>query len=131
MPGRGSYVRATGVADTVTGEPMTTDLFMRIGSETKTLTVTALLRLVDDRRIGLDDPIPDYVDGVPGGEGITLRQLAGMRSGLFPYSSDPDFVQALEGDPSRTFTRRSCSPTASGTGTPPRRVRCSSTVPPR
>ncbi|OKI12548.1 serine hydrolase domain-containing protein [Streptomyces sp. CB03911] len=104
MPGRGSYVRATGVADTVTGEPMTTDLFMRIGSETKTFTVTALLRLVDDHRIGLDDPISDYVDGVPGGEGITLRQLAEMRSGLFPYSSDPDFVQALEGDPSRTFT---------------------------
>ncbi|MCX5208461.1 beta-lactamase family protein [Kitasatospora sp. NBC_00240] len=104
LPGRGSYVRATGVADTATGEPMTTDLFMRIGSETKTFTVTALLELVDDHRIGLDDPISDYVDGVPGGEGITLRQLAEMRSGLFPYTSDPDFIQALEGDPNRTFT---------------------------
>ncbi|MEY9967071.1 D-alanyl-D-alanine carboxypeptidase [Streptacidiphilus sp. MAP12-16] len=104
MPGRGSYVRATGVADVTTGAPMTTDLFTRIGSETKTFTVTALLELVDDGRIRLDDPIAAYVDGVPNGDCITLRQLAEMRSGLFPYTADPDFAQALEGDPSRPFT---------------------------
>ncbi|GAA4991458.1 serine hydrolase domain-containing protein [Kitasatospora paranensis] len=106
MPGKGRYVRATGVADTATGRPMTTDVLVRIGSETKTFTVTALLQLVDERRIGLDDPISAYVHGVPDGRRITLRQLAGMRSGLFPYTSDPDFVQALESDPSRSFTPR-------------------------
>ncbi|MGW1491236.1 serine hydrolase domain-containing protein [Streptomyces sp. NPDC002402] len=104
MPGKGSYVRATGVADTATRRPMTTDLFMRIGSETKTFTVTALLKLVDDRRIRLDDPISAYIDGVPDGERITLRHLAEMRSGLFPYSADPDFAHDLLSDPSRSFT---------------------------
>lgn len=106
MPGKGNYVRATGVADTVTREPMTTDLYTRIGSETKTFTVTALLKLVDDRRIRLDDPISRYVDGVPNGRRITLRHLAGMRSGLFPYTADPDFVHDLLSDPSRSFTPR-------------------------
>ncbi|MEU9962327.1 serine hydrolase domain-containing protein [Streptomyces sp. NPDC050982] len=106
MPGKGCYVRATGVADTATGRPMTTDPFMRIGSETKTFTVTALLKLVDDGRIRLDDPISKYVHGVPGGKRITLRQLAEMRSGLFPYSADPDFVHDLLSDPSRSFTPR-------------------------
>ncbi|MFF2045895.1 serine hydrolase domain-containing protein [Kitasatospora sp. NPDC058170] len=104
LPGRGSYVRATGVADTATGTPMTTDLLVRIGSETKTFTVTALLQLVDDGLIGLDDPVSAYIDGVPCGDRITLRQLAEMRSGLFPYTSDPDFIRALESDPSRFFT---------------------------
>ncbi|WP_406263134.1 beta-lactamase family protein [Streptomyces sp. NBC_00191] len=104
MPGKGSYVRATGVADTATRRPMTTDLFMRIGSETKTFTVTALLKLVDDRRIRLDDPISAYIDGVPDGDRITLRHLAEMRSGLFPYSADPDFAHDLLSDPSRSFT---------------------------
>ncbi|AUY52228.1 class A beta-lactamase-related serine hydrolase [Streptomyces sp. CB01881] len=66
--------------------------------------VTALLELVDEGRIGLDDPISAYVDCVPDGERITLRQLAEMRSGLFPYTADPDFIRALEGEPSRTFT---------------------------
>ena len=104
LPGTGSYVRASGVADTTTGEPMTTDIRTRIGSETKTFTATALLELVDDGRIGLDDPICAYVDGVPGGDRITLRHLAEMRSGLFPYTADPDFAQALLSDPSRSFT---------------------------
>ncbi|WP_063753199.1 serine hydrolase domain-containing protein, partial [Streptomyces resistomycificus] len=106
MPGKGSYVRATGVADTETRRPMTTDLFTRIGSETKTFTVTALLKLVDDRRVGLDDPISAYVRGVPNGHRITLRHLAEMRSGLFPYTEDPDFVHDLLSDPSRSFTPR-------------------------
>jgi D-alanyl-D-alanine carboxypeptidase len=104
MPGKGSYVRATGLADTETGEPMTTREFFRIGSETKTFTVTALLKLVDDGRIGLDDPISAYVDGVPNGDRITLRHLAEMRSGLYPYSEDPDFDHDLMSDPNRYFS---------------------------
>jgi D-alanyl-D-alanine carboxypeptidase len=104
MPGKGCYVRATGVADKVTGEPMSTDLYSRIGSETKTFTVTALLKLVDDGRIRLDDPISRYVHGVPNGRHITLRHLAEMRSGLFPYSADADFAHDLLSDPTRTFT---------------------------
>ncbi|MEU6883413.1 serine hydrolase domain-containing protein [Streptomyces sp. NPDC046712] len=104
MPGKGSYVRATGVADKVTGKPMTKDVFVRIGSETKTFTVTALLKLVDDGKVRLDDPISDYVDGVPNGSAITLRHLAEMRSGLFPYTDDADFQHDLLSDPSRTFT---------------------------
>ncbi|MEV8096290.1 serine hydrolase domain-containing protein [Kitasatospora sp. NPDC085879] len=103
MPGRGSYVRATGVADTATRRPMAADSFVRIGSETKTFTVTALLELVDDGLVRLDDPISAYVRGVPNGDRITLRHLAEMRSGLFPYTSDPDFIHDLLSEPERAF----------------------------
>lgn len=103
-PGKGAYVRAFGVADKATGAPMTDRLNMRIGSETKTFTVTAVLTLVDDGKIGLDDPIGKYVAGVPNGDRITLRELAGMRSGLFNYSADEDFFKALTSDPQRPFT---------------------------
>lgn len=103
-PGKGEYVRAFGVADKATGAPMTDGLNMRIGSETKTFTVTALLKLVDEGRVGLDDPIGTYIDGVPNGDRITLRELAEMRSGLFNYSADEDFYKALTSDPRRPFT---------------------------
>ncbi|MGY3337896.1 D-alanyl-D-alanine carboxypeptidase [Streptomyces filamentosus] len=103
LPGKGCYVRANGVADKRTGAPMSADTYVRIGSETKTFTVTALLQLVDEGRVGLDDPIDDYVRGVPNGHVITLRQLAGMRSGLFPYTSDPAFVSDLLNAPERPF----------------------------
>nr|WP_229703176.1 serine hydrolase domain-containing protein [Streptomyces albiflavescens] len=103
-PDKGSYVRSFGVADKSSGQRMSPDLYMRIGSETKTFTVSALLQLVDEGKVGLDDRIDKYVSGVPNGDKITLRQLAGMRSGLFNYSEDPDFFKALTSDPQRPFT---------------------------
>ncbi|MEV7560485.1 serine hydrolase domain-containing protein [Streptomyces sp. NPDC089795] len=103
-PGKGSYLRSFGVADKATGAPMTPDLHVRIGSETKTFTVTALLQLVDQGKVGLDDPIGTYVAGVPNGDRITLRELAGMRSGLFNYSLDESFVKKFEDDPQQSFT---------------------------
>ncbi|MER6446310.1 serine hydrolase domain-containing protein [Streptomyces venezuelae] len=103
-PGKGEYVRSFGVADKATGAPMTPNLNMRIGSVTKTFAVTALLELVDEGKVGLDDPIGKYVDGVPNGDRITLRELAGMRSGLFNYSADEDFYKALTSNPERPFT---------------------------
>ncbi|MFE2877478.1 serine hydrolase domain-containing protein [Streptomyces roseus] len=103
-PGKGSYVRAFGIADKATGAPIRTDMNMRIGSVTKTFTVTALLQLVDQGKVRLDDPIGKYVAGVPNGDRITLRQLAGMRSGLFNYSEDEGFFKALTTDPRRPFT---------------------------
>ncbi|MFF0433939.1 serine hydrolase domain-containing protein [Streptomyces sp. NPDC004327] len=103
-PGKGQYIRTFGVANKTTGQQMTPDLYMRIGSETKTFTVTALLELVDEGKLGLDDPIGKYVSGVPNGDRITLRELAGMRSGLFNYSADPDFYKAFTSNPDRPFT---------------------------
>ncbi|MGY5010670.1 serine hydrolase domain-containing protein [Streptomyces sp. 900105755] len=105
-PGQRDYVRSFGVANKATGQKMSRDLYMRIGSETKTFTVTAVLQLVDQGRVGLDDPVGRYLDGVPGGDRITLRDLAGMRSGLFDYSEDAGFFKALTSDPQRSFTPR-------------------------
>jgi len=61
----GDYVRAFGVADKATRAPMKTDFYSRIGSLTKTFTVTAMLQLVDQGKLELGDPISKYVPGVP------------------------------------------------------------------
>ena len=100
----GNYVRAFGVADKTTRAPMKTDFYSRIGSVTKTFTVTAVLQLADQGKLGLDDPIAEFVDGVPLGDRITLRQLARMQSGLFNFSASPAFQRAMFADPRRTFT---------------------------
>lgn len=100
----GSYQRAFGVADKSAGTPMSPDLYMRVGSVTKTMTATAVLELVDQGKVGLDDPISKYVQGVPGGDQISIRDLGDMRSGLYSYSFDPDFQKALFTDPKQPFT---------------------------
>jgi D-alanyl-D-alanine carboxypeptidase len=101
-----AYVRAFGVADKATRAPMKTDFYSRIGSVTKTFTVTAILQLADQGKLGLDDPIAEFVPGVPLGDKITLRQLARMQSGLFNYSASPEFQKAMFTDPRRPFTPR-------------------------
>ncbi|HET6735043.1 serine hydrolase domain-containing protein [Mycobacterium sp.] len=100
----GSYVRAFGVADKATRAPMKTDFYHRIGSQTKTFTATGILQLVDQGKVGLDDPIAKYIDGVPQGDKITLRQLLRMQSGLFNYSESPAFQQAMFADPRTPFS---------------------------
>jgi D-alanyl-D-alanine carboxypeptidase len=102
----GDYIRAFGVADKTTRAPMKTDFYSRIGSVTKTFTVTAVLQLADQGELGLDDAIAEYVPEVPLGDRITLRQLARMQSGLYNYSNSPEFQQALFADPRREFTPR-------------------------
>ena len=47
----GDYVRTFGVADKATHTPMQTDFYSRIGSLTKTFTVTAMLQLVDQGKL--------------------------------------------------------------------------------
>ena len=99
----GTYIRPFGVADKATGAPMKTDFYSRIGSQTKTH-ITAVLQLADQGKLGLNDPIAKFVDGVPQGDKITLRQLARMQSGLFSYSATKPFQDALFADPRRQFT---------------------------
>jgi D-alanyl-D-alanine carboxypeptidase len=100
----GTYTHAFGVADKTTRAPMRTDFYSRIGSVTKTFTITGILQLADQGKLGLDDPIAKYINGVPQGDKITLRQLARMQSGLFNYSASTAFQTALVADPRRPFT---------------------------
>jgi D-alanyl-D-alanine carboxypeptidase len=95
VPGDVDYVNAVGVADTATGAPMSVADQTRVASVTKTFTGTAVLQLVDQGRLSLQDPISRYVDGVPNGDIITLDLLGRMRSGLFDYSNDPMFQRRL------------------------------------
>src|ERR1700720_1250173 len=100
----GNYVRTFGVADKATRAPMSTDMYSRIGSVTKTFTITALLQLVDQGKLALDDPISKYMSGVPSGDQITLRELAQMRSGLITFDDVAQFSDPYIADPHKSFT---------------------------
>ena len=71
-------------------------------SITKSFTVTLSLQLADEGQLDLDDPVGAYVDGVPNGKRVTLRDLAAMTSGL-PDHPTPAFGADLLADPTRIF----------------------------
>ena len=94
IPGEGEWQNSFGVADKETAEKMSLDNHFRIGSITKTFVITAVLQLVDKGDISLDDKISKYIDNVPNGDKITIRQLANMTSGLANYSEDEEWVKS-------------------------------------
>jgi len=100
--GRAPWIVARGYANLQTLRPMRGDEHVRIGSVTKAFVTTLLLRLAQEGKLRLDEPIANYVAGIPGGERITLRQLANMTSGLADDFANPEFAVAyLTGE---TFT---------------------------
>ncbi|MFN2460544.1 MAG: serine hydrolase domain-containing protein [Candidatus Velthaea sp.] len=81
---RGSMVEGIGNAQLSPPQPLSLADHVRIGSNTKTFVVTALLQLVDAKRLSLDDPVSRFKlpVHVRGGSKITVRELMLMRSGL-------------------------------------------------
>ncbi|MFL5693913.1 MAG: serine hydrolase domain-containing protein [Ktedonobacteraceae bacterium] len=102
-PGQGSWTTTLGTSDLATRMPMDVNSYMRIGSITKTLTGTVVLQLVDEGKLRLDDPVGKYQPEVPNGGNITIRELLNMTSGLFNYSEDQGFDQALLADPGKVW----------------------------
>src|SRR3984885_15915953 len=60
------YQGAFGVADVATGRPLTSDALFRIASMTKPVTSLALMQLVEQGRLGLDDPAEKYLPELAG-----------------------------------------------------------------
>lgn len=97
-------VYVLGVADVDSKKPMQRDFHMRIASVTKPFVGTAVLMLADEGKLALDDPVSKYVDGVPEGDKITIRQLASNMSGLFNSIENKDFQAAIVADPKHEWT---------------------------
>ena len=98
-----TWVGTLGVADLSSEEPMSAEVHQRIGSVTKTFTVSLLLQAAADGLLSLDDTIDQYVENVPNGDEITLRQMANMTSGIASYTFNEQWQDAFFSDPQRIW----------------------------
>lgn len=82
--GRTEYERGFGFRDILSGLPATPRTLYGIGSVTKSFTALAVMQLVEEGKIGLDDPVDKYVPTVPKpfGESPRIRHLLTHTSGL-------------------------------------------------
>ena len=61
--GKPVYERAVGWSDKEAGRKMTTDTIFRIASQTKAITSTAVLMLVEEGRLTLNSPASEFIPG--------------------------------------------------------------------
>ncbi|MEV4373708.1 serine hydrolase domain-containing protein [Nonomuraea sp. NPDC049637] len=73
---------ATGVLNTRTGQPVTTDSLFQIGSITKAWTATLVLQLVGEGRLDLDQTAQSVLPGLALPEPVTIRQLLAHTGGF-------------------------------------------------
>lgn len=87
--------RAYGVADLDSGEPLTTAHVFRVASHSKTFTAVAVLQLVEQGRLRLDDTAAELLPEVVGSPlaEVTVRELLSHTSGAVRDGVDSDFWQ--------------------------------------
>ena len=75
---------ALGHRDAARERPMKPDALFRMASNTKAVTAAAVLTLVDEGKVGLDDPVAKWFPTFTGPRGgaVTIRQLLTHSSGL-------------------------------------------------
>jgi D-alanyl-D-alanine carboxypeptidase len=101
---------AVGVSDRRAGTPMRTSDRLLTGSTGKTYASAVALLLVQDGRLGLDDPIAKWLGTEPWfgriahARRITVRHLMTHTSGLVRYELNPKFIADLNAQPDRVWT---------------------------
>ena len=98
--GQTVYARAFGWSDREAGRRMTTDAIFRIASQTKALTSVAIMTLIEEGRITLNDPVSRFIPAfekttvmtstgavVPARRHITIRDLLTHTAGI-SYGTD-------------------------------------------
>jgi len=93
------YKKAFGMADLELNVPMQPDMVFRIGSMTKQFTAVAILQLMEQGKLSLQDDITKYIPDYPThGYNITIEHLLTHTSGIKSYTNVPEFQKYVRQD---------------------------------
>ncbi|MCX4242680.1 serine hydrolase domain-containing protein [Paraliomyxa miuraensis] len=88
------YQRGLGLADRATGQVPDIDTSFRVGSVTKQFTAAAILKLRQQGKLDVTDPIRKHLPDYPGpGADVTIHQLLTHTGGVWSYTSDPERME--------------------------------------
>src|SRR4026208_1379718 len=105
--GQPVYERALGWSDKEAGRKMTPDTIFRIASQTKAITSTAILSLVEEGKLTINDPVSRVIPRfakppvatagsvVPAKRPITIRDLLTHTAGI-SYGTEPAIASQYE-----------------------------------
>lgn len=85
------HAKGYGQANVELSVPATAETVYQIGSITKQFTATAIMMLVEEEKLAIDDPISKYLDNTPDAwKDVTVRHLLNHTSGIKSYTSIAD-----------------------------------------
>ncbi len=88
------FAKGYGKANLEVNTPATKETMYEIGSITKQFTATGVMMLVEEGKIGLDDPVSKYYKFAPDTWAkVTIRHLLNQTSGIKDYTEIDDFVK--------------------------------------
>jgi len=90
--GKVLYRKAFGMANLELNVPMRPEHVFEIGSITKQFTSVAILMLMEQGKLSLQDPISKYISDYPKGNEITIHHLLNHTSGIKSYTNMPSFI---------------------------------------
>ena len=94
-----------GLADVELNVPVSADTEFSIASMTKSITASAIMLLVQDGKLTLDDHITKFFDGLPESwQPITIRHLLSHTSGIKDHFRDYPFYPPLKLDRKLEYT---------------------------
>jgi D-alanyl-D-alanine carboxypeptidase len=99
-----TWTGVAGDAVAATHAKVTPETPFAIGSVTKTFTAALILRLADQGRLTIDDPLSRWLPDYPNAARITLRMLLQHTSGLADFFQNPKFDAALNRAKGRAWT---------------------------
>lgn len=100
----GKPVMTEAYGESMPGVPATVEMNFRNGAVAISYVATALLQLVDEKKVSLADKLSNWLPEVPNSDKVTLGQLAQMTSGYADYVQDASLTAAIYADPFRTWT---------------------------
>jgi CubicO group peptidase (beta-lactamase class C family) len=101
----GKEVVTQAVGESMTGVPATTGMHFRNGAVAISYVSTLLLKLVDEKKVSLDDKLSKWLPETPHADRVTLGQLAQMTSGYVDYViGNTAMNDALYANPFRPWT---------------------------
>lgn len=93
------YKKAFGMADLELNVPMQVDMVFRIGSITKQFTAVAILQLMEQGKLSLQDEITKFIPDYPTqGKTITIEHLLTHTSGIKSYTGMEKFGEIMRKD---------------------------------
>jgi D-alanyl-D-alanine carboxypeptidase len=90
--GRAVLVKSYGSANLEQHVPVANDSVFRVGSVTKQFTAVALLLLAEEGKVSLQDKLSKYYPNFPRADDITLEEMLHHTSGIYNYTSEPNFA---------------------------------------